>query len=158
MILGFKTEIHGKPTMFVEKILKNFIKTEFFYDKNTDMYECGILDFYYCIDKAIPKIHTIREDKKNRWKVGMMIDFFIAVRHKNMYRIAPRVPVVSEQKIEFKSVDDNHYCIFIDDRILTEKEIIQLSVNDGFDTVEDFLNYFDNDFTGKIIHWTDFKY
>jgi hypothetical protein len=29
---------------------------------------------------------------------------------------------------------------------------------DGFDTLEDFLDWFSEDFTGKLIHWTDLKY
>ena len=33
-----------------------------------------------------------------------------------------------------------------------------LAIADGFDSIEDFFKYFTNDFTGKIIHWTDLKY
>lgn len=28
----------------------------------------------------------------------------------------------------------------------------------GFDSVKDFFRYFNKDFKGKIIHWTDLKY
>jgi len=37
-------------------------------------------------------------------------------------------------------------------------EIERLAENDGFNTASDFLEWFDHDFTGKIIHWTDYKY
>jgi hypothetical protein len=30
--------------------------------------------------------------------------------------------------------------------------------HDGFDSVNDFLDWFSEDFTGKLIHWTDLKY
>lgn len=30
--------------------------------------------------------------------------------------------------------------------------------NDGFDNLFDFFNYFNKDFIGKIIHWTDLRY
>ena len=30
--------------------------------------------------------------------------------------------------------------------------------NDGFDSIENFLRWFNKDFEGKIIHWTGFRY
>jgi len=30
--------------------------------------------------------------------------------------------------------------------------------NDGFESLQDFFNWFNKPFRGKIIHWTDFKY
>ena len=30
--------------------------------------------------------------------------------------------------------------------------------NDGFDSINEFFDFFDKDFSGKIIHWTDKKY
>jgi len=33
-----------------------------------------------------------------------------------------------------------------------------LSANDGFDSVEQFFQWFDKDFKGKLIHWTDYEY
>lgn len=46
------------------------------------------------------------------------------------------------------------------------KGIVQISttpsdlicLNDGFDSIHDFLLWFNKDWEGKIIHWTDFKY
>ena len=34
----------------------------------------------------------------------------------------------------------------------------ELAKNDGFESVEDFFAYFNKDFKGKIIHWTDLQY
>lgn len=106
MILGFSTKINGKPTCFVEKIwkgLKNNISTELYseielklssqemnkpYPVDTEVYE-----------KVKPKLHTIREDLKDRWKPGTKIDFFINCRQPTMFRFAPVLPVVSVQKL-----------------------------------------------------------
>ena len=70
-----------------------------------------------------------------------------------MFRFAPKIPVKSIQQIKIK--DD---LIYIDGFALSRKEVKQLAINDGFDNVSDFHNYFNEDFIGKIIHWTDFKY
>lgn len=37
-------------------------------------------------------------------------------------------------------------------------QIKQLAINDGFDSLESFYGYFNKDFSGKIIHWTDLRY
>lgn len=36
--------------------------------------------------------------------------------------------------------------------------IEKIAINDGFDSVDDFFSWFKDDFTGKIIHWTNLKY
>lgn len=80
MILGYTQKINGKPTYFVEKIhsaILQFIPTADFTTIN--------LFKEYDIDalaECQPKLHTIREDKNDRWKLGTMIDFFINVRKK----------------------------------------------------------------------------
>lgn len=175
MILPFSTQLNGKPTHFVEKIIKAFggvdmtPEDKIMITKAIDsgFFDLAIYDYYLA-----PKIHTIRKDKNNRWKVGTMIDFFINARKKNMFRFAPRIPVVSTQKI--KIVYENNLdslksaSVFIDNHYLghyyfagifsSSEEVVRLAINDGFDSVEDFFNYFNQDFEGKIIHWTDLKY
>jgi hypothetical protein len=186
MILPFSTQLNGKPTYFPEKILSGMLK-EFEGKKNKDfsaapefIYEYGVYaDYPYVeaclmfVDECIPKIHSIREDKKDRWKVGYLIDYFINSRTKDMFRFAPRVNCLNIQKIvfEWSGGEINTVTIYIDDVCYVanyEKDYNQskqrqermevLAFNDGFDSVEDFLNYFNQDFTGKLIHWTDFKY
>ncbi|PXY44504.1 hypothetical protein DMB68_13635 [Flavobacterium hydrophilum] len=114
-----------------------------------------------------PKIHTIREDKTDRWKAGMKIDFFINVRTKKMFRFAPVLPVVSIQEIEIvyyhtKETIMNAGSLKIAVRVgkkqLDTDEMKALAINDGFDSLEEFFQYFNDDFTGKLIHWTDKKY
>lgn len=79
-----------------------------------------------------------------------------------MFRFAPVLPVVSVQEIEI--VYDKmfgkklHPDVLIDGVRLHPMKLDELALKDGFDTVEDFLAYFDIDFKGKIIHWTELKY
>ena len=175
MILPFSTQLNGKPTYFVEKIWEAFLQLGIQF--KADEMKIGIeaLPEGYKIKTNSPKIHTIREDKKNRWKAGVMIDFFIHTRTKDMYRFAPRVKVVSVQKIEITYFDEqnpkftaqlskiaaeyyNEVEVVVDNEVLNAKAINELAQNDGFDTIEDFFAYFNEDFTGKIIHWTDKRY
>lgn len=178
MILPFKTQINGKPTYFVEKIFKGIKKAV-----NNDL-SCKIAyeippdemlrQYSLDIDKyheVYPKIHTIREDKNNRWKAGVMIDFFINTPTKDMLRFAPTIPVVSIQTFEIKwyntfgkkivrvFIDDKSFaCVKFDVETIITGKILELAKNDGFDTIEDFFANFNKDFKGKIIHWTDKRY
>lgn len=177
MILPFSTQLNGKPTFFIQKIWASLLKIDF------DLY-----DDYLHLDglppqmplppssykSFTPKIHTIREDKNNRWKAGVMIDFFINCRTKSMFRFAPSIPVVSTQEVKIKYYNfyddyNKKVDVYVDDCFLgqyyfssinpnKESELIELAQNDGFDTVEDFFVYFNKDFKGKLIHWTDKRY
>lgn len=161
MILSFKTKINGKPTYFVEKIHSGLLQNDIvdfegisFKDRDFDVNQ---------FVKSEPKIHTIRKDEKDRWKTGIMIDFFINARQKDMFRFAPRIPVVSVQKIEIKHVKNNqfyrdHIGVKIDGVIMSLEQVSKLAYNDGFETVADFFQYFKEDFKGKIIHWTKLQY
>lgn len=179
MILPFSTQINGKPTYFVESIWEGLMRYIFEEDKEyisyLNLHKRTFGDYWDWFPEdhqrlENPKIHTIREDKKDRWKAGTKIDFFINCRQKNMFRFAPVLPVVSVQKVEIKWIPltipsgekrpwvrIDGKSIFTIEHFITE-EMNQLAKNDGFDTVEDFFAYFNEDFTGKIIHWTDLKY
>jgi hypothetical protein len=170
MILGFSTQINGQPTYFVEKIhvglrIENKVGVcEDHYSK----------DYNFIVKRNCKaKIHTIREDKNDRWQPGTKIDFFINCRQKDMLRFAPVLPVVSVQEVKIKwfniygeyvarvFIDGKSfaYVKFKNDRIVTlEGKMLELANNDGFDTIEDFFAYFNTDFKGKLIHWTDLKY
>ncbi|MHA3045977.1 hypothetical protein JSO59_001210 [Riemerella anatipestifer] len=164
MILPFSTQLNGKPTYFVEKIHKGLsilnvaLDPKEHYPNNYN---------FKLKDKFQPKIHTIREDKNNRWEKGVMIDFFINSRTKDMFRFAPSLPVKSVQDIYMSYAFDNIIEITIGGRYIYDfKEKEQLAVNDGFDNYEAFFDFFypiitskpNNFFSGKIIYWTDFKY
>lgn len=182
MILPFQTKINGKLTNFVEKIIVGLYR----YGITDDKIGKSLVKEYFTFIKeplpspifykGKPKIHTIREDKHNRWQVGKMIDFYINNRTKKAFRFAPRVPVIAVQDIGIHWYGEsreltpsqagefyNYVEVVIDPdsedyKLLTIKEVEQLAKNDGFDSVEDFFAYFNNDFKGKIIHWTNLKY
>lgn len=180
MILPFSTHIDGKPTYFVEKIwgglIDNAISNAFkeYYGKCTQMQTTG-----YTASLCLPsKIHTIREDKNDRWKVGNKIHFTINNRTKNSFQFAPVIPVKATQEIfmtrrgsllEISIAKADSY-IGGDDFYADAVVNGLLSQNDGFNEYEDFRNFFcaaierngketgNYWFKGKIIHWTDFKY
>ncbi len=160
MILPFSTQFpDGTPTNFVGKIWQSV----FDYGLNYE-YRIHRKLWLDCVEKGLiltqgirAKIHTIREDKHNRWKPGMKIHPVVFNRSKNQFQFAPTLKCVSVQSLNIHYHSDG-YEIIIDDKILTARDIEMLSINDGFSGVEDFENWFSSDFSGKIIHWTDFKY
>lgn len=181
MILPFSTQLNGKPSYFVERILKGLLKEyeitdrddligtmNYIYDYETFLNNDKI-NVWQNLGNSKPKTHTIREDKTDRWKVGTKIDFFINVRQPSMFRFAPVLPVVSIQQFEIKWVEltEKYPIILIDNKRFYDgivkldyetNKMLQFAQNDGFDTIEDFFNYFNSDFKGKIIHWTALKY
>lgn len=115
------------------------------------------------------KIHTIREDAKDRWDEGKKIHFVIGNRTKHYRQIKlgecrsiQYVFMTFSRGVFEVSVGDDHYC----DKYLSQVEIEELAKNDGFIGVGEFMDWFiplikashKGYFTGKIIHWTDFKY
>lgn len=168
MILGFKIKINKKPTRFVEKIIFGLYKNGIIsLCKASELLDTPMSVIQIFEDQ---KIHTIREDNSNRWKPGVIIDFFINARQKNMFRFAPRIPVVSTQDIEitlmhwarigirYENIEGKVFTIKIDGDYLNASMFDSFAQNDGFDTVEEFFKYFNKDFKGKIIHWTDKRY
>lgn len=176
MTLGFRTKwqienmpIHmaDKPTYFVDKIWQS-IHSNFRTDSESK-YSVPRYpkEYYLSIEKGLitmykrePKKHSIREDKKNLWKAGNNIHFVIGNRTKNRFQFAPVIKVKSTQKIEILHglKSDKQAFVTVDGKTLHIAEIEQLAINDGFDSVDDFFAWFNKDFTGKIIHWTNLKY
>lgn len=178
MILSFSTKFkNGKPTNFVGKIWTGLFPIM---DHSIDEWfpiikECREKELIPLGEKIIDsigefkgKLHTIREDKHNRWHAGVLIHFTVFPRSSKMFQFAPVIPCKSVQKIEISYLPARGWAsillpkpvsISIDNRFLeSTKEVKQLAQNDGFDSVDDFFDWFKTDFTGKIIHWTDLKY
>jgi hypothetical protein len=159
MILNFTTKIKSGPlrhweTNFVEKILDG------------------------------QKVHTIREDEKERWKVGNEIHFctggFTPGRIFHEGKCVATIPF----SVKWATIGDNEnikqatvsigalqswFTLGVDQYELMKKgkdfgyigcsEIIkQLAENDGFDDIGQFFGWFNDDFTGKIICWEKVKY
>ncbi len=165
MNLIFQKTINGKPSHFREKILKSLV----------GRYSMEYLRtiWHYDFSDHHPKIHSIRIDKSDRWKAGNNIHFqeWIKTPYRSkMNRFAPYIKCVSTQDIwiqptnksvlvwkkDHPNASDSVISGYWNE--LSENQITLLSKNDGFDSVEDFWNYFKNEFGGKIIHWTDYEY
>jgi hypothetical protein len=123
------------------------------------------------------KIHTIREDYLGRWKPTMLIHFWKSnprVLSQKPYQFhpesypnwkgsnPPRCGVPQRIFIQFKR--EFTAVIRIEDRTLSDVEMETLAKNDGFESLKDMLHWFwplvekTGVFSGRIIHWTDFKY
>lgn len=178
-------EYAGKQTHFVSKIWAGYPLT-INNGKNTipafpkEYFECrrkGLIDWY----AHIPKYHTFRKDEQDRWKVGMKIHPVINNRTKDRFQFMPEMEVKGIQKIEIKyhgpvikAANRDRVLIHIDDRFIGcaswdhvnqmyvdqnyNRNITKVALNDGFDSVEQFFAWFNEDWSGKIIHWTDLKY
>ena len=167
MILPFSTQLNGKPTYFVEKIHSGLLQNDLM-----NGFDLGY-NYNFNLDMLVacePKIHTIREDKNNRWKVGTEIHFYINTRQKNMFQFAPVLTVVRVQNIEIIYVpfegkkQDARPFVRVDGRLIYDvgqtlySQMNEFAQNDGFDSINEFFEYFNKDFTGKLIHWTNCKY
>lgn len=163
MILPFSTQLNGKPSYFVQKIWAS-LKDKYLLKQFVDLTPLNALATFEISKGLKPKFHTIREDKKNRWRPGTTIDFFINARQKNMFRFAPRVPVVSTQEVFMTYAHNDIIEITIDDTYINNT--LEFAQNDGFDTWDDFFNFFyplikaspDECYRGKLIHWTYLRY
>lgn len=107
------------------------------------------------------KIHTMRRDVENKLVPGAKICLTAGGSH----LVFAETTVTSVQKIWLSSPRTacgvRIVTCMIDDRRLEYPEIKQLAINEGFNNVQDFIDYFGKkygEFMGKIIHWTDKKY
>ena len=105
------------------------------------------------------KIHTLREDKPNRWGGGRIINFATGVRtpqYKQFYLST----CTGKQSIYIDPVKKEVRLILPGGQRypFRDAEIEELSKNDGFNTVQEFWEWFDTPFWGQIIHWTFYRY
>lgn len=110
------------------------------------------------------KIHTIREDKNNRWKASNPIQFWFGnprnIHTKNSHQfgtgLCSRVETI---RIDFAVEEEwQHDTVYIGDNIVLKKpeELKALAINDGFETWSQMRLWFENpecQFSGKIIFW-----
>jgi len=153
MILRFMDKFpDGSRTYFEEKL--NHIKSP---HRNMFVGPRGEIEVF-------PKIHTIRKDELNRWKPGMSVQGYYHARTKRSRKIFDG-KCVSVQYIEIQWSDVHgmscpQVLIEIEHdkwALLSDGQIETLAKNDGL-TVEQFFEWFNKDFKGKIIHFTDLKY
>ena len=155
-------DLAGQPNYFIEKIwggVPEYLQGRY-YDRFVEQHLQKFGDDWdYTLEAVTPKLHTIRLDPSNRWKSGMKIHPVINNRTPNRFQFAPTMECVSVQRINI------HYhwgglapSVRIDGKLLNEDDLLQLALNDGFPSVGAFFAYFNTDFSGNLIHWTDLKY
>jgi hypothetical protein len=152
-----KTELLGKKVLLKISSRINF--------ENDEGMILGFKhQFVEPIDLGIKK-HSLREDPTGRWIKDRKIHYATDVRTTNMniWRVGVCTGV---QKIEIShffsnkgTVNELHVVnIHVDGRKLNQSEINQLAINDGFPDFDSFLEWFNSDWSGKIVHWTDLRY
>ncbi|WP_317899443.1 hypothetical protein [Aurantibacillus circumpalustris] len=100
------------------------------------------------------KVHTIREDKNNRWKAGMLMHMATGVRTKQYKEFAKTLCECTcgiEIEPQAKTVQLIHS--IKESEFLGDNGIKTLAKNDGFNSVEDFWKWFNKPFVGKLIYW-----
>jgi len=176
MTLSFSSHYpSGEPAYFPEKILKSFPAR---WPKNVAPNRYSELDglrttwnvwkrklshVSYQPTRGLvaePKLHTLRQDTKKRWKAGVKIHFVLFNRTPERWQFAEaKCNAVQEVVIRRYGLT---YGVWVDGRSLSEKETAQLAKNDGFKTADDFYHWFVpglcQTWSGRIIHWTDLKY
>lgn len=104
------------------------------------------------------KIHTIRRDPTRRWYVGRFIHMATGVRSP-LYKEFNTCVCTCVQQI---FIDPEQKTIDIDmgegKRRLDSSEHESFAKNDGFDSENDFWDWFNSPFNGVIIHWSGFSY
>lgn len=178
--IGFSVKFPwGEETHFVPKIWKGLVDYNGYTIADIFLYavaieEKGLIDKLFPhnlenLENIFPKIHTIREDKANLWKPGRKIHPVVFNQTKDRFQFAPVLECKSVQKIEIRYIPEmpGRGCIKINgifksvfnSNFSDDKDFLnQLALNDGFNSIEDFFRFFNKDFTGKIIHFTDFEY
>lgn len=109
------------------------------------------------------KIHSIREDKHDRWRPGMSIQHWLysprnVSKHPHQFGTSW---VLGKQGIEIyweENEDKKQAFVYIDGEPIDDQTMERLAINDGFENVDAFFEWFHENFYGSIIHWTDFKY
>jgi hypothetical protein len=111
------------------------------------------------------KIHSLREDRDGRYTVGATM-YLTTGAGTEAYRCLKKVLCTGTQKVLIL-YGNGGYCdafvyqdvrVIVDDRELSHREVKQLAINDGFDSIDSFFRWFYKDFKGKIVHWTMLRY
>jgi len=115
------------------------------------------------------KVHTIRDDKNNRWKLGTKIHFWLGNPRNTRGKIKPyqfgvgEVSRVETIRMDFAMPEEwQPDVVFIgeDIRLKTEEELNSLAINDGFENWLQMKQWFfnpDGQYFGKIIFWKNFE-
>lgn len=110
------------------------------------------------------KIHTLRDDIKERWQEGMKIHMVINLRQPTQETFNDKHTCTGIQKVKF-TYGSEGFKVSIDDKELTMEQLNLLAKNDGFISLRGFKDWFiplieknGGSLTQRLIHWTDFRY
>lgn len=168
MKLSFDTEFRHQSNYFMEKIWKSLkngpehLEESYFNYLGRYISKFGKgWDGDDFSDFLEPKRHTIRKDPRNNWRAGNDIEFIIGKDTPDEFQFAPSVKCLSVQRIHIDHsglINEAGPAVFIDYQLLDRASLARLAVNDGFATIDDFFLYFDEEFSGNLIHWTSLHY
>lgn len=115
------------------------------------------------------KVHTIRDDKHDRWKVGNKIHFWLGNPRNTRGKTKPyqfgvgQVSRVESIRMDFAIPEDwQQDIVYIGDDIVLKSndELNALAENDGFNNWDEMKHWFvnaDMQYFGKIIFWKNFE-
>lgn len=178
MTLSFQTK-HADQTStnFVSRIWDSLLINDLATQEQFEEYRSKFDWWWWRIQQSeweremYAKDHTIREDRHNRWRVGMPIHFVINNRRPDRLQFAPVLPVTAIQHIRIEKIKGGYsdyphhqnshplrhlkkFAIEIDGK--PWDDITTLSSRDGFMFDSQFINWWpEGVFEGKIIHWTN---
>ena len=146
MLLFFSKYLNNEPTHFKEKIAKSL---------HTESLHVNYNPFH----QFVPKIHTIRRNEDFKYDEGISLEMY----YNEGFEYLLTAECLSIQEI-FTTYHQGRFEVSIESKYLYYTDILKLAQNDGFPSYETFRDYFiakmnnNGNYTGFIIHWTDFKY
>ncbi len=167
----------GEPNYFIDKIWLGLWANKIsfpnqywqYHDSHTDRFGKRWDSKPFADKPGIhPKEHTIR--RGHRWKPGMKIHMAINNRSPNRFQFVPVLVCAGVQDIEIIHKPGIATLIIdgawfdevlhhgFDDIHQFGSPICKLAAYDGFDSLTGFLEYFNTDFIGQIVHWTTVRY
>jgi len=125
-------------------------------------------EFITLIKKGV-KLHTIRDDKHNRWKAGTKIHFWLGSPRNTKGKIKPyqfgvgEVLRVETIRMDFAILEDwQPDVVHIGACLLNTTEgLNELAIKDGFENwlqMKKWFFNFDGQYFGKIIFWKNFEF
>lgn len=167
MKLSFGTKVNNQPNYFIEKIWKGLLNgtanLEDSYHNYQGRYLAKFGEFWdgdSFGEFLEPKIHTIRRDPENKWREGTDIQLIIQQGEPDEFQFAPTIKCLGIQRIQidYSNLINEGPAVFIDYELVDKETLAKLVVNDGFATIAEFFYYFNEEFSGNLVHWTPLKY
>ena len=143
----------GTPTDFVRKIIKSIYPHE--YENRRSMVEMMVSGMVPPF--IFPKRHSIRRSKRVRRGMQLSLRTWHGKPYRSKQAEFLNHICVSTQDVTIFRVHGK-VRVWIGDNILDNETVEVLAINDGFDSADDFVKYFQKGFIGQIIHWTGLRY